>query len=184
MYGYRYQVDRGNQGDASRDYVRKVLEQKNKLTAPLQSPADGVNWYFAARKNAYGEYRQSVESAWEKASTMAMLWEFWSKQIQPLYNKLFNVQTDPSYNGGAWVGGATSIPIIPTNVSSDNPDIVISLEANQIAAKNERINEEVGTLDLLGTYTYDLEIIDSIPSTGGPEENYPTNFTFFEIKDT
>ena len=144
----------------------------------------GINWYFAARKNAYGEYRQSVESAWEKASTMAMLWEFWSKQIKPLYEKLFNVQTDPSYNGGAWVGGATSIPIIPTNVSADNEDITISIEANQIAAKNERINEEVGVLDLLGTYTYDLEILDSIPSTGGPEENYPTNFTFFTIEDT
>jgi hypothetical protein len=183
MFGYRYQVDKGNDGDASRDYVRKVLSQKEKKTAPLGTQ-DGINWYFAARKNAYGEYRQSVESAWEKASTMAMLWEFWSKQIQPLYNKLFNVQTDPSYNGGAWVGGATSIPIIPTNVSADNPDIVISLQANQIAAKTERINEEVGTLDLLGTYTYDLEILDSIPSTGGPEENYPTNFTFFTIEDT
>jgi len=184
MYGYRYQVDRGNDGDASRDYVRKVLEQGQVKGSTLGNPNGGINWYLAAQRNAYGEYRQSVESAWEKASTMAMLWEFWSKQIQPLYNKLFNVQTDPSYNGGAWVGGATSIPIIPTNVTADNPDIVISLEANQIAAKNERVNEEVGTLDLLGTYTYDLEIIDSIPSTGGPEENYPTNFTFFEIKDT
>lgn len=198
MFGNRYQVDTENQGDASRDYVRKVLERKDRLTAQLGTKEKattslggagsgsgvGINWYFAARKNAYGEYRQSVESAWEKASTMAMLWEFWSKQIKPLYDKLFNVQTDPSYNGGAWVGGATSIPIIPTNVSADNEDITISIEANQIAAKNERINEEVGTLDLLGTYTYDLEILDSIPSKGGPEENYPTNFTFFTIEDT
>ena len=54
----------------------------------------------------------------------------------------------------------------------------------QLANRNERINEEVGGLDLLGTYTYDLEIIGSIPEEGGSSENYPTNFTFFTIEDT
>ena len=68
--------------------------------------------------------------------------------------------------------------------STDNPDIVVALQATQIANRNERINEEVGGLDLLGTYTYDLEIIGSIPEEGGPKENYPTNFTFFQIEDT
>jgi|TARA_R110000822_G_scaffold24603_2_gene74772 hypothetical protein len=175
LYGTRYKVDLGNSGDASGDYRRKVLEQgKNDLP---------INWYWAARKNAYEESRLDDGQNWKKAATLSMMWEF-SNKIIPLYNSLFNQQSSPSYNGGAWTGGATGIPIIPTQVSTDNPDIVVALQATQLANRNERINEEVGGLDLLGTYTYDLEIIGSIPEEGGSSENYPTNFTFFTIEDT
>ena len=112
-----------------------------------------------------------------------MMWEF-SRKIIETYNDLFNQQSSPDYNGGAWIGGASGIPIIPTQVSTENEDIVVALQATQLANREERVNEVVGTLDLLGTYTYDLEIIDSLPEVGGAEENYPTNFTFFAIEDT
>ena len=171
----KYRVDEGTSGDASDDYVRKRLYQKKALS--------DVNWYFAARKNSVGESRQSDNQRWKKAATLSMMWEF-SRKIIETYNDLFNQQSSPDYNGGAWVGGASGIPIIPTQVSTENEDIVVALQASQTVNREERLNEDIGTLDLLGTYTYDLEIIDSIPSTGGPEENYPTNFTFFEIKDT
>ena len=36
---------------------------------------------------------------------------------------------------------------------------------------------------MLGTYTYDLEIIDSRPLAGGEPFNYPTNYTSFTIED-
>ena len=171
----KYRVDEGTSGDASDDYVRKRLYQKKALS--------DVNWYFAARKNSVGESRQSDNQRWKKAATLSMMWEF-SRKIIETYNDLFNQQSSPDYNGGAWVGGASGIPIIPTQVSTENEDIVVALQASQTVNREERLNEDIGTLDLLGTYTYDLEIIDSLPEVGGAETNYPTNFTFFTIEDT
>ena len=80
-------------------------------------------------------------------------------------------------------GAASTLPIIPSTVGDENDDIEISLQATQLAGRNETINEQVGTLELLGTYTYDLEIIDSLPAVGGPDTDYPTNFTqlFIEV---
>ena len=174
LYGERYQIKLKNKGDASSDYVKKVLVDKKALP--------GINWYWAARKNAYGESRSDDGQNWNKAATLSMMWEF-SKKIIAQYNSLFNQSSSPSYNGGAWIGGATGIPIIPTQISTTNPDIVIALQATQLANREERVNEVIGSLDLLGTYTYDLEIINSLPLIGGAAENYPTNFTFFTIED-
>ena len=174
LYGERYQIKLKNKGDASSDYVKKVLVDKKALP--------DINWYWAARKNAYGESRSDDGQNWNKAATLSMMWEF-SKKIIAQYNSLFNQSSSPSYNGGAWIGGATGIPIIPTQISTTNPDIVIALQATQLANREERVNEVIGSLDLLGTYTYDLEIINSLPLIGGAAENYPTNFTFFTIED-
>jgi len=178
----RYRIDLGTSGDATEDYIRKRLQQKKSLDGG-GGKKSAVNWYYAARKNAYGEERNDNYSFKNKAATLSMMWEF-SRKIIETYNDLFNQQSSPDYNGGAWIGGASGIPIIPTQVSTENEDIVVALQATQLANREERVNEVVGTLDLLGTYTYDLEIIDSLPEVGGAEENYPTNFTFFAIEDT
>jgi len=178
----RYRIDLGTSGDATEDYVRKRLQQKKSLDGG-GGKKSAVNWYYAARKNAYGEERNDNYSFKNKAATLSMMWEF-SRKIIETYNDLFNQQSSPDYNGGAWIGGASGIPIIPTQVSTENEDIVVALQATQLANREERVNEVVGNLDLLGTYTYDLEIIDSLPGVGGAEENYPTNFTFFAIEDT
>ena len=141
-----------------------------------------MNWFFAARKNAYGEARFENDKYHRKAATLGML-EIFGSQITTLYNDLFNLSNSPDYNGGAWVGGSSTIPIIPSSVSIDNEDIVIALQATQIASREETLKSIVGGLELLGTYTYNLEIINSIPLSGGAEENYPTNFTKFTVKN-
>ncbi len=110
-----------------------------------------------------------------------MLYDF-GLLIMNVYQGLYGVRTD--YNGGAWVGSASTLPIIPTQVGGDNEDITISLQETQLVNRNQTISEIVGGLSLLGTYTYDLEIIDSLPAAGGSEMDYPTNFTQFYIETT
>ena len=97
------------------------------------------------------------------------------------FNEIYGDRTD--YNNGAWVGGASSFPIIPTQVGNENADITIPIKATQLAAVNETLDEIVGFLELLGTYSYDLEIIDSNPIAGGEAFFYPTNFTQFTVED-
>ena len=109
--------------------------------------------------------------------------QIFGEQITGLYNSLFNLSNSPYYNGGAWVGGPSTIPIIPSSVSIENEDIVIALQATQIASREDTVKGIVGSLELLGTYTYNLEIINSIPLSGGVEENYPTNFTTFTVEN-
>ena len=82
------------------------------------------------------------------------------------------------------MGAASTLPIIPTQVGGDNEDITISLQSTQLVDRNDTKSEIVGGLSLLGTYTYDLEIIDSLPAAGGSETNYPTNYTEFYIETT
>ena len=110
-----------------------------------------------------------------------MFYEF-GTNILAKYQELYGARTD--YNNGAWVGAASTLPIIPTQVGSNNEDITISLQETQLVNRNQTINEIVGSLSLLGTYTYDLEIIDSLPAAGGSEMNYPTNYTEFYIETT
>ena len=110
-----------------------------------------------------------------------MFYEFGSI-IMNVYQGLYGDRTD--YNDGAWVGGASTLPIIPTQVGGNNEDITISLQSTQLVNRNQTKSEIVGGLDLLGTYTYDLEIIDSLPAAGGLEMDYPTNYTEFYIETT
>mgnify|MGYP003118395470 CR=1 FL=1 len=176
IYGDRYNIDDREQNwEQTNEYVQKKLV--NGLTLA------GVNWFYAAWVNSREEQIGVESQGWKKAATLSMFYEF-GKQVTEDYNEIFNQQSSPGYNNGAWVGGATSIPIIPTQVDTSNEDIVISLQASQIVYKEDTLNEVVGTLELLGTYTYDLEIIDSIPLEGGAEENFPTNYTTFKIENT
>ncbi len=103
------------------------------------------------------------------------------KQFRDIYNNLFGNRQE--YNDGSWVGAASTIPIIPTSADGSLDDITVVLQHQQEIGRNETINESIGNLDLLGTYTYDLEIIDSLPAIGGEETNYPTNFTQFFIEE-
>ena len=109
-----------------------------------------------------------------------MLWAS-SNQWVEIRNNIYG--NNPDYNNGAWVGGSSTIPIIPTQVGEDNADITIPIQVTQLAGNNETINEIIGGLDLLGTYSYDLEIINSNPAIGGESSSYPTNYTTFTIED-
>ena len=145
-----------------------------------QNVTGNNNWYMSARANSVGEDINSGEDFVAKAATLGMTFEAF-KKFKNIYEGLYGNRAD--YNNGAWVGAASTLPIIPSTVGDENDDIEISLQATQLAGRNETINEQVGTLELLGTYTYDLEIIDSLPAVGGPDTDYPTNFTqlFIEV---
>ena len=176
--GDRFIISTGYGGtDQTYAFWYKVVYQNNR-----SNDLSNMNWYYAARKNAYGEARFGNTKYNNKAATLGMM-KIFGEQITGLYNSLFNLSNSPDYNGGAWVGGPSTIPIIPSSVSTDNEDIVIALEATQTASREETLKSIVGGLELLGTYTYNLEIINSIPLSGGAEENYPTNFTKFTVKN-
>ena len=141
------------------------------------------NWYWAARLNSSAEEidRGSEGRANAKAATLGMLW-YGLRQFNAKYTELYGDRTE--YNNGAWISPGTGLPLIPGNVGPDNEDVSIILQTSQIAEEGTEINEMVGGLEILGTYTYNLEIIDSTPAIGGPDNNYPTNYTFFTVEDT
>ena len=106
------------------------------------------------------------------------------KQFRAKWNYLYSDSTSSGpYNNGAWEAPGFGIPLIPSNVGPDNEDVTIALQVLSIAAVNETINQAVGRLDILGTYTYNLEIIDSMPQIGGIETNFPTNYTRLIVED-
>ena len=145
----------------------------------IQSQGNSSNWYRTARANSVGQDVGTDTGIRGKAATLGMFY-LALEQFQAEYTRLYGNRTD--YNNGAWVGSASTLPIIPSTVGDENDDIEISLQATQIAGRNETINEIVGDLNLLGTYTFDLEIIDSLPAVGGPDTDYPTNFTQFFVE--
>ena len=136
-----------------------------------------LNWWGTARTY---QYRGDDTSTTQKALILSMLWAS-SNQWVEIRNNIYG--NNPDYNNGAWVGGSSTIPIIPTQVGENNADITIPIQVTQLAGNNETINEIVGGLDLLGTYSYDLEIINSSPAIGGESSSYPTNYTTFTIED-
>lgn len=139
------------------------------------------NWYWTARKNAFDEDVGTSGNIKDKAVTLTMAYLAF-KQFRTEYNNLFGNRRE--YNDGSWVGAASTVPIIPTSATGDLDDITVIIQHQQEIGRNETITEDIGSLDLLGTYSYDLEIINSLPAVGGPETNYPTNFTRFEIIET
>ena len=140
------------------------------------------NWYWTARLNSSSEELNRAVSGRgnAKAATLGMLY-FGLRQFVAKYIELYGDRTE--YNNGAWISPSSGLPLIPGNVGPDNEDIIVALQETQIAGVNQEINQIVGSLDILGTYTYDLEIIDSIPAIGGPDTNYPTNYTFLTVED-
>ena len=132
-----------------------------------------------ARRNSVDEERAlGTGDITSKAVTLAMFRSFLF-YIKNKYESLFGGNSN-DYNNGAWLGGSTSIPLIPTSISSSEDVQVI--QVSQTAGRDETIRENIGGIEILGTYTYQLEIIDSIPEVGGAETNYPTNFTKFKIE--
>ena len=136
-----------------------------------------INWWGTAR---YYDYEGIDVSIVQKTLILSMLWAASNQWINQ-YNQIYGDRTD--YNNGAWVGGASNFPIIPTQVGNENTDITIPIQVTQLAAVNETIDEIIGGLELIGTYSYDLEIINSNPIAGGEAFFYPTNFTQFTIED-
>ena len=136
-----------------------------------------------ARYTQYSGFKNrsiNTGSSTEKAISLSFL-SFSSRQWIAEWNNIYGSREN--YNNGAWVGGSSDIPIIPTQVGLENDDITIPIDVIQIAGVGETINEIVGGLDLIGTYSYDLYINDSIPKVGGEESFYPTNYTTFTIED-
>ena len=151
-----------------------------------QNATANENWYWTARKNTTKEgltgedQRESSDRQNAKAATLGMLY-YGLRQFQSEFTKLYGDRTE--YNNGAWISPATGLPLIPGNVGPDNNDITLALQVSQTAQAFTEINDIVGSLEILGTYTYDLEIIDSNPQIGGVETNFPTNYTFFTVED-
>ena len=158
--------------------VLKQIKKDQKATA-------NENWYWTARKNTTQEgltgadQRESSDRQNAKVATLGMLY-YGLRQFQAEFTRLYGDRTE--YNNGAWISPATGLPLIPSNVGPNNEDIIVALQTSQTAAVNQEINSIVGSLEILGTYTYNLEIIDSNPAIGGPDTNYPTNYTSFTIE--
>lgn len=156
------------------DEIIRGVEDSNSFYA-----LNEFNWYKSAQQ--FNSAQNKSLSHHKKIATLFMfLLGF--KQFLQTYQNLYGNRTD--YNNGAWVGAASTLPIIPTQVGERNDDITISLQKIQLVNRNQTISEIVGSLSLLGTYTYDLEIIDSLPAVGGFETGYPTNYTEFYIETT
>tara|TARA_R110000796_G_scaffold207565_3_gene323882 strand:- start:17 stop:2773 length:2757 start_codon:yes stop_codon:yes gene_type:complete len=151
---------------------------KQSVTNKLSSSSDyfnNENWYWTAT--------EAIKTAdtWKRQAAALGMFLFALKQFNNIYDGLYS--TSASYNNGAWEAPGFGIPLIPSTVTADNEDVTIALQVTQVAAVNETINEVVGGLTILGTYTYTIEIIDSIPKIGGIKTSYPTNFTRFTIED-
>mgnify|MGYP003642388857 FL=1 len=136
------------------------------------------NWW-----NSAWLFSDTVEDGnWEdQVYTLIMLYQS-SKQYEEQYEIIYGVDRS-SFNNGSWTLGASDLPIIPTQVGGENSDVTIVLQITQLAGVDEVIDEIIGGVSMLGTYTYDLEIIDSRPLAGGEPFNYPTNYTSFTIED-
>ena len=172
LKGRKWQLsDSDNPGDQSTRWILLYSNESDWLV--------GKNYYEMARKNAVDEERAlGTGDITSKAVTLAMFRSFLF-YIKNKYESLFGGNSN-DYNNGAWLGGSTSIPLIPTSISSSEDVQVIQI--NQEAGRDETIRENIGGIEILGTYTYQLEIIDSIPEVGGAETNYPTNYTKFKIE--
>ena len=133
------------------------------------------NWYWVATQAI------AIADTWRRQAAALGMFLFALKQFNGQYNKLYS--TKSSYNNGAWEAPGLGIPLIPSTVTADNEDVTIALQVTQVAAVNETIDEVVGGLNILGTYTYTIEIIDSIPKIGGIKTSYPTNFCRFSVED-
>ena len=139
------------------------------------------NWFFNANK-AFNN--AAVNNTWKGQAASLGMFLFALKQFRAKWNYLYSDSTSSGpYNNGAWEAPGFGIPLIPSNVGPDNEDVTIALQVLSIAAVNETINQAVGRLDILGTYTYNLEIIDSMPQIGGIETNFPTNYTRLIVED-
>ena len=140
------------------------------------------NFYEMARKNAFGEDRLMNTGGFSKKAATLGMFSMFLQQVRNKYTELFGVGDYDTVGGEqGWIGGATAIPILPTSLSSSEDVQVIQIL--QTAGRDETLRENVGGIDILGTYTYDLEIIDSLPEVGGAENNYPLNYTNLQIKD-
>jgi len=161
----------------SKKIFGNVKSQSNLVTALSQIDQNDINWWGTARKFQY----DGLDASYIQKQVILSLLYASSNQFIAEYNQIYGDR--PDYNNGAWVGGASSFPIIPTQVGNENTDITIPIQVTQLAEVNETIDEIIGGLELLGTYSYDLEIINSNPIAGGEAFFYPTNFTQFTIED-
>lgn len=166
MKGDRYRIDEANEYSLAADYIRKGGQG--------DGVSSKVNMYYAARKAAFGENVGDGESMDDKAATISMFASYLEYVVSTYEDLYLGSASNSEYTS------ATGLPLIPTSLT-ESADIEI-IQYQQLANRNEALIEEVGTLDVLGTYTYNIEIIDSYPKSGGADQNYPTNFTTFNIE--
>lgn len=166
MKGDRYRIDEANEYSLAADYIRKS-SQTNGVSSK-------VNMYYAARKSAFGEDVGSGEDIDKKVATMSMFADYLTSVVATYEDLYLGYSTNSEFTA------ATGLPLIPTSLTGSEDIEVIQYQ--QLADRSQQIREEVGNLDVLGTYTYNLEIIDSFPKSGGVNQNYPTNFTNFNVE--
>ena len=179
---YNSNIINSNLADLFKIPKAKINKQLKKLINDNQNNIV-VNWWKLARYTQYSgfENREYTKGSTTEKSIILTFLSLSSRQWIAEWNNIYGSRQN--YNNGAWVGGSSTIPIIPTQVGENNADITIPIQVTQLAGNNETINEIVGGLDLLGTYSYDLEIINSSPAIGGESSSYPTNYTTFTIED-
>lgn len=166
MKGNRYRIDKANEYSLAADYIRK-----NGQTEGVSSE---VNMYYAARKSAFGENVGSGDNLDDKAATISMFADYLIYVVATYEDLYLGYATNSEFTA------ATGLPLIPTSLTGSEDIEVIQFQ--QLAGRNDQIQEYIGTLDVLGTYTYNIEIIDSYPKSGGADQNYPTNFTTFNVE--
>ncbi len=140
---------------------------------------ENENWYWSAGK-IFDDPSVNWTYAGQAAGLSMLLFSL--RQFKQTFKTLYGDRTD--YNNGAWVSPGVGIPLIPSQVGPDNEDITIELQSTQLADVNETINQRIGSLSVLGTYTYELEIVDSLPRVGGSQTNFPTNYVSFTVEDS
>ena len=160
-------------GDQSNRWILLYSRSSTKL--------NNKNYYEMARRNSVDEDREFGTGAITRKAVTLVMMRSWLQYVVDLYEGLFG-GNGPNYNNGGWVSAATSLPLIPSSVSGSTEDVKV-IEISQLAGRDETISENIGGLDILGTYSYTLEIIDSLPEEGGAATSYPPNFTNIRIKD-
>ena len=181
LFGTDYSLSNSEApGDQTNKWIRLYSQDSEKILENDGSD-DHRNQYLMARKNSVGEGTLPDGGQYtQKAATIGMA-AYAFRRFKNEYMDLFGATNNYDYAAGGWVGGATSVPLIPTSVSSSEDVEVILFD--QQANRDETKSERVGGLNIIGTYSYDLEIIDSVPAVGGAESNYPTNWTSFTIEE-
>ena len=176
LYGFSRENDAGY----SLNQIRRILRVDRYYVN--YGYFNNHNMYWNARRKSSGEnLDRNVNGQTGDKVTVLYMFTYALGQLISQYESLYGDRTE--YTNGSWLTPGTGTPLIPSIIGQDNEDVTVVIQESQLAGVGQEINENVGSLSILGTYTYDLEIIDSNPGIGGPASNYPTNYAKLEIRD-
>ena len=149
LYGFSKKDDAGYSLNKVRRFLQVDREYVN------NGYFENHNWYWnARRKNSGEDLDRNVNGQTGDKVTILYMFTYALNQFTSKYEELYGDRTE--YTNGAWIVPGTGTPLIPSVVGPDNEDITVVIQESQLAGVNQEINEEVGSLSLLGTYTYDF----------------------------